>query len=87
MLFLFFAFRIKSVFGESMRSPTKEDLNKLDYLERVLKETMRLYTVVPIIARKTQKELKLCEYNYNNSSITVSGVLSRNIICRNVYTS
>ncbi|XP_026726456.1 cytochrome P450 4c3-like [Trichoplusia ni] len=50
---------IKVIFGSSLRSPTKEDLSKMDYLERVIKETMRLYTVVPIIGRKTQKELKL----------------------------
>ncbi|VVD01184.1 unnamed protein product [Leptidea sinapis] len=49
----------KDIFGDSKRIPTKDDINKMDYLERVIKETMRLYTVVPIIARETQEEVKL----------------------------
>ncbi|XP_022822866.1 cytochrome P450 4c3-like [Spodoptera litura] len=50
---------LKMIFGDSQRRPTKEDITKMDYLDRVIRETMRLYTVVPIIGRKTQKELKL----------------------------
>nr|XP_053611117.1 probable cytochrome P450 4aa1 [Plodia interpunctella] len=51
--------RLQNIFGDSSRQPNKEDLMKMEYLERVIKETMRLFTVVPLIARRTQKEVKL----------------------------
>ncbi|XP_060804887.1 cytochrome P450 4C1 [Amyelois transitella] len=50
---------LQQIFGSSSRLPNKEDLMKMEYMERVIKETMRLFTVVPIIARKTLKEVKL----------------------------
>ncbi|KAF9416789.1 hypothetical protein HW555_005919 [Spodoptera exigua] len=50
---------LKNIFGDSQRMPTKEDISRMDYLDRVIKETMRLYTVVPLIGRKTRTELKL----------------------------
>ncbi|XP_075980701.1 cytochrome P450 4C1-like [Anticarsia gemmatalis] len=50
---------LKNIFGDSKRPPNKDDLSKMEYLERVIKEAMRLYTVVPIIGRKTDKKIKL----------------------------
>ncbi|XP_026726328.1 cytochrome P450 4c3-like [Trichoplusia ni] len=49
----------QSIFGAASRSPTKDDLQKMYYLERVIKESMRLYTVVPIIARNVDKDIYL----------------------------
>ncbi|CAH2261599.1 jg13658 [Pararge aegeria aegeria] len=49
----------QSIFKNSKQGATKEDLRCMNYLERVIKESMRLYTVVPIIARNVDKEIYL----------------------------
>nr|QLI62189.1 cytochrome P450 40 [Streltzoviella insularis] len=47
------------VFGESDRPLVKEDLLKLKYLERVVKESIRLFPPVPFIIRKILEEITL----------------------------
>nr|BBG43598.1 cytochrome P450 [Ascotis selenaria] len=49
----------QAIFGDSKRGATKEDLLQMHFLERVIKESMRLYTVVPIIARNIEKDIYL----------------------------
>lgn len=61
----FFFSRQISIFDESTKGAEKEDLQKMNYLERVIKESMRLYTVVPIIARKIDKDIYLRMYFVN----------------------
>ncbi|KOB72591.1 Uncharacterized protein OBRU01_12024 [Operophtera brumata] len=41
---------------------TLEDLLQMHYLERVIKESMRLYTVVPIIARNIERDTHLRKF-------------------------
>lgn len=50
---------LRDVFGDSDRSPTIEDLLRLKYLEIVIKETLRLYTPVPVVSRRIDKEINL----------------------------
>ncbi|XP_045493108.1 cytochrome P450 4c3-like [Colias croceus] len=47
------------VFGETKRPLVKEDYAKLKYLDRVVKETLRLFPPVPFIIRKVLKDSKL----------------------------
>ncbi|CAK1577858.1 unnamed protein product [Parnassius mnemosyne] len=53
---------LHNVFGEDDRDVTKQDLSRLVYLEAVLKESMRLYSIVPVTARRLDKNVKLKNY-------------------------
>ncbi|GFQ97627.1 cytochrome P450 4V2 [Trichonephila clavata] len=51
------------IFGSDVdRDVTESDLNDLKYLDCVLKETLRVYTVAPIIGRILQEDTNICGY-------------------------
>ncbi|CAH2075151.1 unnamed protein product, partial [Iphiclides podalirius] len=50
---------IQEVFGDSDRPLIKDDLLKLKYLERVVKESLRLFPPVPFIIRKVLQDITL----------------------------
>uniref|UniRef100_A0A1B0F058 Uncharacterized protein n=1 Tax=Phlebotomus papatasi TaxID=29031 RepID=A0A1B0F058_PHLPP len=52
---------IESIFGKNCREPVVEyeHFNRLEYLDRALKETLRLFPVVPYFARKVSKDFHL----------------------------
>jgi cytochrome P450 family 4 len=47
------------IFGNTDRDPTLDDLTRMDYLERVIKETMRLFPIAPIVLRQVQEDIKI----------------------------
>nr|XP_015836193.1 PREDICTED: uncharacterized protein LOC662514 [Tribolium castaneum] len=50
------------VLGPDDRTITLEDINKMEYLERVIKETLRVLPIVPIILRSVDEDIKLDPY-------------------------
>ena len=47
------------VFGDSQREVSLEDLHQLTYLERVIKETLRLFPIGPVLGRHLTSDLVL----------------------------
>lgn len=51
------------IFGDNAeRVATYRDLNEMKYLERVLKESLRIYPSVPNISRKMNEDLEIGEW-------------------------
>ncbi|XP_063368824.1 cytochrome P450 4C1-like, partial [Cydia amplana] len=50
---------LDEVFGDSDRLLQKEDLMRLKYLDRVIKETLRLFPPAPFLIRKVEEEITL----------------------------
>ncbi|KAF0770087.1 cytochrome P450 4C1-like [Aphis craccivora] len=55
---------LQSIFsnGDQNRSPTYEDLQQMEYLERVIKETLRMFPPLPVYGRSLDEEMKIGEY-------------------------
>ncbi|WKY11914.1 hypothetical protein Q1695_003468 [Nippostrongylus brasiliensis] len=53
---------IDEVLGEADRCVTYEDLGSFKYLEACIKETLRLYPSVPLIARQVVEDVKLKDH-------------------------
>lgn len=50
---------LREVLGDANKPIVKEDLHKLKYLERVVKESLRLFPPVPFVIRKVEDDIEL----------------------------
>lgn len=51
---------IKSVFSDDLsKIATQNDLNKLNYMDLVIKETLRMYPPIPFYGRETQEDITI----------------------------
>lgn len=53
---------LEDIFGNSDRPVTYEDVQNMEYIDRVIRETCRLYPPVPFIAKQPTTDIELGKY-------------------------
>lgn len=61
---------IREVFADKNEPATLSHLNKLSYIELVLKETLRLFPSVPIIGRRVNEDVQLSKCFVSKSRLS-----------------
>lgn len=59
---------LNDIFEDDDRMPTMKDIREMRYLEQCIKETLRLYPSVPLIARKLHDDIHCGKYTIPNGS-------------------
>ncbi|XP_063233694.1 cytochrome P450 4g1-like [Bacillus rossius redtenbacheri] len=61
-----------SIFGEDTSQPvTTRDLQQMAYLEKVINETLRLYPILPLVARRVDEDVSVNSYTLPAGTIVV----------------
>lgn len=63
---------LREIFNDNEGKITKEDLDNMNYLHRVIKETMRLFPFVPFIGRTATGDIQLRINNFLKSYVIFS---------------
>ncbi|XP_036151338.1 cytochrome P450 4C1 [Monomorium pharaonis] len=66
---------LKEVFGDSDTPINAKDLSKLKYLDRVIKETLRIFPSAAIISRKLVEDVKLDKYTLAKDTTVILPIL------------
>ncbi|KAL3278891.1 hypothetical protein HHI36_016410 [Cryptolaemus montrouzieri] len=66
---------IISVFGDDDREPTHTDLQEMKYMERCIKESLRLYPSVPIVARMMDEDMTTRQGYFIPKGCVVAGMI------------
>ncbi|XP_063235051.1 cytochrome P450 4C1-like [Bacillus rossius redtenbacheri] len=62
----------ESIFGKDTSQPvTTRDLQQMVYLEQVINETMRLYPILPIMARRVDEDVSVNSYTLPAGTIVI----------------
>ncbi|CAH0393419.1 unnamed protein product [Bemisia tabaci] len=62
---------LAEIFGSDCRPPSYDDLQRMAYLECVIKETMRLFPALPVMARVAQQNTTLSDNSFLPKGCTV----------------
>ncbi|XP_012062915.1 PREDICTED: cytochrome P450 4C1-like [Atta cephalotes] len=66
---------LEEIFGDSEVQASVKELSQLKYLERVIKETLRIFPSVPLIMRKLKEDVKLDSYTLPKGTLVVLAIM------------